>query len=183
MEERVGTFFESGNGRVNWRYLPASNEIIWFSERDNWGHLYLYDLQTGKLKHQITTGEGNVTQLLRVDEKNRMLYFVGVGRETGRDPYFRHLYRVGFDGKKLELLTPEDADHDVSLSRRRADSSSTSTRRRIRAAGRRVARRGRRQLFCTLEKADISTAARDRLEAANAVHGQSARRHRPICTA
>ncbi len=71
MEEKVPTFFESGNGRINWQYLPASDEIIWFSERDNWGQLYLYDLETGKLKNQITTGEGNVTQLLRVDEKNR----------------------------------------------------------------------------------------------------------------
>ena len=88
-EETVPTFFESGNGRVNWRYLPASNEVIWFSERDNWGQLYLYDLQTGKLKNQITTGEGNVTQLLRVDEKNRVLFFQAVGREKGRDPYFR----------------------------------------------------------------------------------------------
>jgi dipeptidyl-peptidase 4 len=116
MEERVTTFFESGNGRVNWRYLPASNEIIWFSERDNWGHLYLYDLPTGRLKQPITTGEGNVTQLLRVDENNRMLYFAGVGREKGRDPYFRHLYRVRFDGRQVELLTPEAADHDVSFS-------------------------------------------------------------------
>jgi dipeptidyl aminopeptidase/acylaminoacyl peptidase len=116
MEERVSTFFESGNGKVNWRYLPASNEIVWFSERDNWGHLYLYDLPGGKLKHQITTGEGNVTQLLRVDEKNRLIYFVAVGREKGRDPYFRHFYRVGFDGKRVELLTPEDADHNISLS-------------------------------------------------------------------
>ena len=116
MEERVATFFESGNGKVNWRYLPASNEIIWFSERDNWGQLYLYDLQSGKLKHQITSGEGNVTQLLRVDEKNRLLYFVGVGREKGRDPYFRHFYRTGFDDARVELLTPEDADHSVSLS-------------------------------------------------------------------
>jgi len=116
MEERVSTFFESGNGKVSWRYLPASNEIIWFSERDNWGHLYLYDVQTGKLKHQITSGDGNVTQLLRVDEKNRLLYFVAVGREKGRDPYFRHFYRIGFDGKRLELLTPENADHNISLS-------------------------------------------------------------------
>ena len=69
-----------------------------------------------KLKNQITTGEGNVTQLLRVDEKKRMLYFLGVGREKGRDPYFIHLYRVGFDGKNLALLTPEDANHEVSLS-------------------------------------------------------------------
>ena len=43
LEESVPTFFESGNGRVNWKYLPASNELIWFSEKSNWGHLYLYD--------------------------------------------------------------------------------------------------------------------------------------------
>ncbi len=116
MEERVTTFFESGNGRVNWRYLPASDEIIWFSERDNWGQLYLYDLPSGRLKHQITTGEGNVTQLLSVDEKGRMLYFAGVGREKGRDPYFRHLYRVAFTGGPVDLLTREDADHEVSFS-------------------------------------------------------------------
>jgi dipeptidyl-peptidase-4 len=116
LEETVETFFESGNGRVNWRYLPASNEVIWFSERDNWGQLYLYDLQSGKLKHQITTGEGNVTQLLHVDQTNRLLYFVGVGKEKGRDPYFRHLYRIGMDGRDLTLLTPEDADHDVTMS-------------------------------------------------------------------
>ncbi len=80
LDEKVATFFESGNGRVNWRFLPASNEFIWFSQRDNWGQLYLYDLTSGKLKNQITTGEGNVTQLLRVDEKARTLYFLGVGK-------------------------------------------------------------------------------------------------------
>jgi hypothetical protein len=76
---------------VNWRYLPNSNEVIWFSERDNWGQLYLHDL-TGKLKNPITTGEGNVTRILRVDENNRLIYFLGVGKEKGRDPYFVHLY-------------------------------------------------------------------------------------------
>jgi dipeptidyl aminopeptidase/acylaminoacyl peptidase len=89
--------------------------VIWFSERNNWGQLYLYDLKTGKLKQQITTGEGNVTQLLHVDEQRRLLYFLGVGKEKGRDPYFNHLYRIGFDGRRLELLTPEDANHDVSV--------------------------------------------------------------------
>jgi dipeptidyl-peptidase 4 len=116
LEETVSTFFESGNGRVNWRVLPASNEVIWFSERGNWGHLYLYDLETGRLKNQITNGDWNVTQLLRVDANRRMLYFLGVGRENGRDPYFSHFYRVGFDGRGLTLLTPEDGNHDLTLS-------------------------------------------------------------------
>jgi hypothetical protein len=44
LEEKVATFFESGNGRSSWRFLPASREVIWFSQRDNWGQLYLYDL-------------------------------------------------------------------------------------------------------------------------------------------
>jgi len=72
LEEKVATYYESGNDAHNWRYLPASNEVIWFSERDNWGHLYLYDLQSGRLKSQITSGDGNVTQVLKVDEKNRL---------------------------------------------------------------------------------------------------------------
>ncbi|HEY2018638.1 MAG TPA: DPP IV N-terminal domain-containing protein [Bryobacteraceae bacterium] len=116
LQEKVSTFYESGNGHINWHYLPASKEVIWFSERDNWGQLYLYDLETGKLKHQITSGEGNVTQLLRVDEKDRVAYFLGVGKEKGRDPYFSHLYRVGLDGKNQALLTPEDGNHEIALS-------------------------------------------------------------------
>ena len=115
-DEKVAKFFESGNGAVNWKYLPKSGEFIWFSEKDDWGHLYLYDLATGKLKNQITKGDWNVTRIVRVDEKNRVLYVLGVGRETGRDPYFIHFYRVGFDGSGLTLLTPGDGNHDVSLS-------------------------------------------------------------------
>ncbi len=116
LSEKAETFFESGNGKVNWRYLPKSNEAIWFSQKDNWGHLYLHDLQNGQLKNPITSGDGNVTQLERVDEDARVVYFDGVGRERGRDPYFRHFYRAGMDGKGAQLLTPEDADHEVSLS-------------------------------------------------------------------
>jgi dipeptidyl aminopeptidase/acylaminoacyl peptidase len=115
-EEKAATYFESGSESANWRFLAPSKEVVWFSERDNWGHLYLYDLQTGRMKNQITTGEWNVIQLLQVDERKRKLIFLGAGREKGRDPYFRHLYSVGLDGRNLRLLTPEDADHEVSLS-------------------------------------------------------------------
>ncbi len=116
IEEKVTTYFEGGKNRPNWRFLPGSNEVIWFSERDNWGQLYLYDLPTGNLKSSIPSGEGNVSQILRVDEKNRLVYFLAVGKEKGRDPYFVHLYRIGLDGQNLTLLTPEDATHDVSMS-------------------------------------------------------------------
>ena len=114
--EDVATQYESGNGTVNWRVLPASNEVIWFSERDDWGQLYLYDLATGQLKSKITSGEGNVAQLRRVDERSRTLWFAGNAKERGRDPYFRHFYKIGMDGTGLALLTPEDADHEIALS-------------------------------------------------------------------
>jgi dipeptidyl aminopeptidase/acylaminoacyl peptidase len=116
LHEDVKTFYESGNGMVNWHYLSASNELLWFSEKDNWGHLYLYDLATGKLKNQITHGDWNVTQVLGIDEKARVLYFRGVGKEAGVDPYYEMYYRVNFDGSALQLLTPEKADHVITPS-------------------------------------------------------------------
>lgn len=115
-DEKVKTYFESGNGAVNWRYLPASNEILWFSERDNWGNLYLYEAGSGKLKRAVTTGEGNVTEVLRVDPETRTVWFRGVGREPGRNPYYQHFYKASLDGGAPVLLTPEDADHKVTLS-------------------------------------------------------------------
>jgi len=114
-EETVPTQYESGRGAINWRYLPASNEFIWYSERDNWGHLYLYDAATGKMKNQITKGDWVVERLVKVDEKNRVIFFSANGREPG-NPYFGHLYKIGFDGKGLTLLTPEPGNHQAALS-------------------------------------------------------------------
>ncbi|MGN6530666.1 MAG: DPP IV N-terminal domain-containing protein [Ginsengibacter sp.] len=114
-EETVSTQYESGQGAINWRYLPKSNEIIWYSESDNWGHLYLYDSHTGKMKNQITKGDFVVTKLLKVDEKKRQLYFLADGKESV-NPYFTQFYRVDFNGKNLTLLTPETGNHSITLS-------------------------------------------------------------------
>jgi dienelactone hydrolase len=153
-EEKAATYFESGSDHANWRFLAASNEIIWYSERDNWAHFYLYEVETGRVKNQITTGEWPVLQLLRVDEKNRRITFLAGGREKGRDPYFRHLYSIGLDGRDLRLLTPEDADHEVSLSPSGfffIDSYSKCD-----APPVAVLRNEEGKLILTLEKADIS---------------------------
>jgi dipeptidyl aminopeptidase/acylaminoacyl peptidase len=112
--ETVATYFESGRFLSNWRYLSNSQEVLWYSARDNWGHLYLYDAITGKLKHQITKGNWAVRELVRVDEKARQLYFLAGGREPG-NPYFTYLYRIGLDGKHLTLLTPEAGNHVVTF--------------------------------------------------------------------
>lgn len=113
--ETVPTQYESGQGAINWRYLPKTHEIIWYSERDNWGHLYLYDSETGKLKNQITTGDFVVTELLKVDSKKRQLYFLADGREK-ENPYFTQFCKIDFSGKNLATLTPEAGNHSVDLS-------------------------------------------------------------------
>ncbi|HRN53017.1 MAG TPA: DPP IV N-terminal domain-containing protein [Gemmatimonadaceae bacterium] len=99
-----------------WRVLPGSNELIQWSQRDGWMHLYLFDLRTGQLKNRITTGDGNVTRIVHVDERARRIYFTAQGREAGRDPYFNSLYRVNFDGRQLVHLTPEVGNHSVQMS-------------------------------------------------------------------
>jgi len=115
MDERVETFFESGFNMVNWHVLNRTDEVLWWSQRDDWGHLYLYDLGTGRLKRQITSGAWNVLQLRHIDEESRTLYFTGSGREKG-DPYFEYFYSVSMDGGEPRLLTPDSANHVVTLS-------------------------------------------------------------------
>ena len=112
-EETVPTHFESITG---WRVLWASNEIVWNSQRDNWSQLYLYDLNTGALKTKITSGEGPVSSIARIDEKSRTLFYGAQGREKGQDPYLEHFYRIGLDGKVAVSLTPDDGDHRIQLS-------------------------------------------------------------------
>lgn len=114
-EEKVPTQYESGWGSINWKFLPKTNEIIWFSERDNWGHLYLYDAATGNVKNQITKGDFVVTQMIYADEKNRQIYFIADGREA-ENPYFSQFCRVDFDGKHFTVLTPEAGNHEVTVS-------------------------------------------------------------------
>lgn len=96
--------------------LEKSNEVIWSSERDGWHHLYLYDYGSGELKNAITKGDFFVRQIEYIDTNERQIYFSACGKEKGEDPYFTHLYRVNFNGKKLELLTPENANHSISFS-------------------------------------------------------------------
>jgi dipeptidyl-peptidase 4 len=134
--------------------LESAGEVLWFSERDGWGHLYLYDLATGALKRQLTRGAWVVRDVLRTDETSRFVYLLGAGREPERDPYYRHLYRVSLDGGEPELLTPEDADHeafvapDTSVFVDNASTVSEPPVARLRACD------GR--LIAVLEEADVS---------------------------
>lgn len=113
VREQAETYVDPGE--TSYRFDKGTGEILWSSERDGWDHLYLYD-KTGKLQNQITQGSWAVRHIEFVDDKNRRVYFSAGGREKNEDPYQTHLYSVGFDGKGLQVLTPENANHNVDFS-------------------------------------------------------------------
>jgi len=152
-EETSPTQFESGQYGISWRYLSKTKELIWYSEKDNWGHLYLYDAVTGKFKNQITKGDWVVTQLIKIDEKNRVIYFMANAKEPG-NPYYSHFYKIGFDGSGLTLLTPENGVHAVSLSP--SENYFTDTYSEPDVAPVTVLRNMNGKLITQLEKTDVS---------------------------
>jgi dipeptidyl aminopeptidase/acylaminoacyl peptidase len=131
-------------GQPSWT-VTTNGQVVWWSERDGWPHLWVFDAAQGAAivtaasgpdenggappvevtrardgepqpVHQITSGAWAVGDVLHVDEVKQQIYFTGRGREPGRNLYFAHLYRVNLDGSGLTLLTPEDANHEITFS-------------------------------------------------------------------
>jgi len=110
VKERLNTYVEIETpGLIN-----NGQELIQWSERDGWGHFYLYN-GDGTLKNQITSGPFHSERIEGIDEKNRILYFSANGRENKEDPYYLHLYKINFNGSGLKLLNPGDFDNQVDL--------------------------------------------------------------------
>jgi len=119
LEERGPTLVEASlllGLPPNVRVIAGGTQAIWFSQRDGWAHLYRFDLASGRVLNRVTQGDWVVREIVQVDEKAGKLWFTAGGREPGRDPYYRHLYSVNLDGSALTLLSPEDAEHDVTPS-------------------------------------------------------------------
>ena len=115
LEESSKTFVEAAaNGQRPMVYILANGEMLWFSERDGLGRLYVYDLATGQLKRQLTKEDWSVRNVLHIDETRGLVYVAGSGSPTAADPYYRKVYRVGLADGRSTLLTPEEADHLVS---------------------------------------------------------------------
>ena len=110
--ERMNTYIETRP-----LALTANSDLIHWSERDGWAHLYLYDAG-GRLKRQITKGAWHVDQIRHVDEAGRVIYFVANGMEKDdATPYYEHLYRVNFDGSGLKAVTPGNYHHLTHMDR------------------------------------------------------------------
>ena len=98
--------------------LPESNELIWFSERTGWGHLYLYDLDTGELKHQITGvgsagGDWRVRDILHYAAERREILVQTSARDKSYSPYYRDICLINIDTRELTPLVSGCFEHNV----------------------------------------------------------------------
>ena len=110
IKERMNTYQETRPLKT----LNGGKELIQWSERDGWAHLYLYD-DKGNLKNRITKGPWHVEEILKVDEKARVIYFTANGRNKDENPYYEHLYRVNADGTGLKQITKGDFFHQTEV--------------------------------------------------------------------
>ncbi len=108
IEERSNTYIDFEKPEL------VGNDLIWWSERDGWGHFYLYG-KDGTYKRQLTSGPYHTAGASRVDANMRKLYFTANGREKGEDPYYEHLYSVSLDGGAVTLLNKGDFNHEISI--------------------------------------------------------------------
>ena len=144
------------NPRLWRQFVKDGKQLLWMSERDNWNHLYLYDVQKAKVIRQITKGDWFVRGIQRVDEEKGEIYFSACGMNKNEDPYLVHYYKIGMDGKNMVALTPEEGNHSVQYThdfRYLLDTYSKVDQAPVTVV--RDAQTG--NLLKTLEKADIST--------------------------
>ena len=108
-------YFYSPNTQLS--ILNEGEDLIWWSERNGWGQLYLYDGNSGALKNKITNSGYFVTgRITQVDTAGRKVYFEGRGREEGIDPYYALMYRANLDGTGFKALSTEPANHQMRMS-------------------------------------------------------------------
>lgn len=128
-------------------------EILFWSERDGWGHFYLYDA-AGNLKRQVTNGAFHVDSFEGLDEESRTLYFVANGVVKDQDPYYAHLYKINLNGTGLRSLNRGDYNTSVNMS----DSNKyfVSNYSRVNTVPKSELRDGNGRLVMKLEEADLS---------------------------
>lgn len=99
-------------------HVLAGGEVLWWSERTGWGHLYLY--RPDGSVDAVTSGDWLVRRVVLVDQERRRVVFTAAGREPGSDLYVQQLYSVSLDGGEVTRITADDLDHDARADRSRS---------------------------------------------------------------
>ncbi len=113
-QEMADTYAELGfefESNASLMPLPDTDELLWWSERSGFAHLYLYDLKTGKMKNTVTQGDWVVRSILHVDTAAREAFVQIAGREKGKDPYYCEVVCVHMDTGAITVLAADNCDY------------------------------------------------------------------------
>lgn len=149
IEERMNTSMETRKIK----HINGGKEIISWSQRSGWGHLYLYD-NNGNMKRQITSGDFHVEDVLGVDEATRTIYLIANGFDKSENPYYTHLYKVNIDGGDLKQLTKNGFDNSTVVSDNRKYFINNFSR--VNTVPESILCDATGKAIMTLEKADLS---------------------------
>lgn len=111
VEERSNVYLDIKKPQL----VNQGNQFIHWSQRDGWGHYYLYN-KDGSLQRQLTEGEFNCENITSYNESSKTFTFTANGMEEGEDPYYLHHYSLSLNGGQPKLLNPGDFDHQVVTS-------------------------------------------------------------------
>ena len=98
----------------NVRVIDDGRKAIWFTQVDGRARLTLIDVATGNCTRTLTPGDGQVVDLIAVDEIGRVAFATLTGIDADRDPYQRDLYAIPLDGDPPLRLTRDEADHAIA---------------------------------------------------------------------
>ena len=102
-EERDKRYVEPCDPMI---FTPKGDQFLWFSMRDGYKHLYLYNLD-GTLVKQVTKGEYEVEDFIQFDPKGQHIFvYANQDNPTGRDAY-----RVNLASGRMECITLVDGKH------------------------------------------------------------------------
>ncbi|KPM46421.1 hypothetical protein AK830_g127 [Neonectria ditissima] len=114
VEEKSDTFVDYTKSYHS--LLKGSTEMLWSSERDGYNHLYLVNLESATIQHQVTNGAWNVNAVEFVDEERRQVWFRAYGLWSDQDPCYAHLACANFDGSDLRIITDGNGTHSWTWS-------------------------------------------------------------------
>lgn len=109
-EEQNSRYVEPCEGLY---FVPGNdNQFLWFSMRDGYKHLYLYNTD-GEMIRQITHGEYEVEQFLGFDAKSQN-FFVGANKEN---LIGCAVYKVNLASGEMKRVTSKEGTHMVVINK------------------------------------------------------------------
>ena len=91
-------------------FTPKGDQFLWYSMRDGYKHLYLYNMD-GSLVKQVTTGEYEVEGFIQFDKKGENIFiYANKDNLAGRGAY-----RVNLKNGEMLQLTGDKGTHTVVL--------------------------------------------------------------------